>query len=431
MRSDCSRLYAFLRANMACSRLRPTHRAACLVLLAITSSVAHAQPTFRTLGVLPGGSYSRSAAISADGQTVVGRMFYSGSNYRAFHWNQADGMRDIGMNVRASPTAVSADGAQVALTVEPPQLRSHRWSMRDGLRSLGLPPGGSYTISGGISANGEVLVGQSASAAGVVRAYRWTAASGFHLLGVLPDMTSSGASGASGDGAVIVGVSCNSSGSVCRGFRWTAAGGMQDIGTRPSATTSSPTFVSTDGRTIVGWSGVNGSLPTYRAFRWTSKSGVQDLGTLPGDLASTAMSCTADGSAVVGWSGNPQLATDAFIWTPANGMVELRSYLAAAGLDMTNVPNLVEAVGISADGTAITGTGGVGSGSSAWIVTGLPPTTALCSCDWDYSRELTSQDFFDFLSDYFDGRADFNESGQTDDADVFDFMTCFMGGCGR
>ncbi len=52
-----------------------------------------------------------------------------------------------------------------------------------------------------------------------------------------------------------------------------------------------------------------------------------------------------------------------------------------------------------------------------------------CPCDWNGADGPTSQDFFDFMNDFFAGDADFNNSGATDSQDFFDFLTCFFAGC--
>lgn len=59
------------------------------------------------------------------------------------------------------------------------------------------------------------------------------------------------------------------------------------------------------------------------------------------------------------------------------------------------------------------------------VVTGGAP----CACDINASGELNSQDFFDFLVQFFSGSADFNHSGATDSQDFFDFLVCFFTGC--
>jgi len=52
-----------------------------------------------------------------------------------------------------------------------------------------------------------------------------------------------------------------------------------------------------------------------------------------------------------------------------------------------------------------------------------------CPCDWDASGKVTSQDFFNFIGDFFAGTADYNNSGETTSQDFFDFLVCFLGGC--
>jgi large repetitive protein len=52
-----------------------------------------------------------------------------------------------------------------------------------------------------------------------------------------------------------------------------------------------------------------------------------------------------------------------------------------------------------------------------------------CPCDWNGCDGMNSQDFFDFLVDFFAADADFNHSGATDSQDFFDFLVCFFGGC--
>ncbi|MGE3107162.1 MAG: beta strand repeat-containing protein [Phycisphaerales bacterium] len=52
-----------------------------------------------------------------------------------------------------------------------------------------------------------------------------------------------------------------------------------------------------------------------------------------------------------------------------------------------------------------------------------------CPTDWNARDGINSQDFFDFLSDFFGGTADFNFDGLQNSQDFFDFLTSFFGGC--
>jgi hypothetical protein len=56
-----------------------------------------------------------------------------------------------------------------------------------------------------------------------------------------------------------------------------------------------------------------------------------------------------------------------------------------------------------------------------------PPPNA-CPCDFNDSGDVNSQDFFDFLTAFFtEGEgADFNEDGTINSQDFFDFLTCFF-----
>ncbi len=56
--------------------------------------------------------------------------------------------------------------------------------------------------------------------------------------------------------------------------------------------------------------------------------------------------------------------------------------------------------------------------------------TCRCPCDWNRDLALNSQDFFDFITDFFANNANFNrDPSGTNSQDFFDFITCFFSGC--
>jgi probable HAF family extracellular repeat protein len=94
------------------------------------------------------------------------------------------------------------------------------------------------------------------------------------------------------------------------------------------------------------------------------------LGDLPdGTFSSIAYAVNADGSVVVG-QATTALGQEAFLWTQAGGMVNLRDFLIAAGATGLDGWRLSHASALSSDGLTIAGRGQNPDGfTEAWVVT--------------------------------------------------------------
>jgi RNA polymerase sigma factor (sigma-70 family) len=207
--------------------------------------------------------------------------------------------------------------------------------------------GGQFiSYASGVSGDGAVVVGLSASANGS-EAFRWTARAGMVPLGDLPGgIFSSGATGASADGTVIVGGSSSTFGS--KPFRWTQSSGMTQLVAAPGDFSNGVAYaVSGNGQFIVGECA--SARAEREAFRW-QPSATTNLGSFElRRFNSQAMGVSDDGSVVIGNSARTPASFEAFRWTQANGMIGLGDF--AGGVTNSN------AYGVSPDGRFVVGYG--------------------------------------------------------------------------
>lgn len=190
------------------------------------SHPAHAEAIFIALGDLPTGVFSSSArGVSADGSAVAGTGSTS-SGTEAFYWTQEGGLLGLGdlpssyfssfsFDVSADGSTVVGRGHSVSGT------EAFRWTSAGGMVGLGDLPGGPFASRAwAVSGDGSVVVGRSDVSANHYEAFIWDETNGMRKLdAVLTDLgldltgwTLEEALGISADGNVIVGQGWNPSG---------------------------------------------------------------------------------------------------------------------------------------------------------------------------------------------------------------------------
>lgn len=321
--------------------LQPTALASALTIFAAPAP-ALAQ-ALTDLGRLPGNVQSTAYAVGVAGDgTVVAGTSYGGENSRAFRWTSSGGMSDIGAlpgHDVAEAYGISADGGVIvgysaSLSNYAGTMHAFRWTEGGGMQDLGTL-GGATSMARGVSADGNVVVGR-ADTGSAAHAFRWTSAGGMTDLGTLAGtaFATSVAYAANQDGSVVVGVTDTTSEGVSHAFRWTG-GVMSDLGVLPGGLESVATGVSADGAIVVGDSFL--SSGAQHVFRWSAGGGMADLGTL-GGMSSYDAAISADGNVIVGTSfvsGNG--STRGFRWTEGGGMQSVNDWLAANGVATTTL----------------------------------------------------------------------------------------------
>jgi uncharacterized membrane protein len=346
------------------------------LLLVCHSTNGYAAAAFTPLGFI-GDITGLAVDVSGDGSVVVGR---SGS--QAFYWT-SEGSMVRATSFLDSPS-VSADGSVVVGRYMDQNFFSHayRWTIGGTFELLEDLPGGRFD-SGAFdaSADGSVVVGYGTpsfpdQAFPVV----WEDNAPPHRLS---DLGSGSALGVSADGTVIVG----RVGSPQRAFR-RVPGSITLLENLSGATGATAQRVSADGSVVVGVNFFRTVPPDAasfhsEAFRWTELDGTVSLGDLPGGrIFSTAYDVSANGSVIVG-SGETSFEngvgiSEAFYWTSATGMLNLRDVLISSGATGLDGWTLIEARGVSWDGVTVVGSGIDPTGATQAFVATIPePSTIM------------------------------------------------------
>lgn len=264
--------------------------------------------------------------LSGDGAILVGSS--SGAGTEAFRWSQATGMVGLGTfagGISSTAWDISDDGAVICGSSEIPAAtgvdRGFRWTLATGLVGLGTAdPGYPGTVARSISADGSAIVGlatPSDSNSLDRRPFRWTTVNGNALLPLPPGATAGAAFGISADGQVVVGEVVVAG--VKQGYRWSEATGPEAITNAPGLNLAFFTGTDADGSVAVG----TGNLPSGSgAIIWDANNGsrllqdvLDDMGVVvpAGWTLTRASAVSNDGHTIVGSAADAEGNSRAFV----------------------------------------------------------------------------------------------------------------------
>ena len=208
------------------------------------------------LGFLPQGSFTRAAAIAADGAVIVGNA--DGGNpvgLHAFRWTLDLGLTQLAglpNAVVCAANAVSADGSVVAGTCLAPMNEAFRWTPAIGAIGLGRFGTGSNSTSTASAVSGDGAIIGGAGHPALTGAVIWDASNVPTMIGGLPGDPDGAITALSRDGTVAAGISVDAAGNE-RAFRRTSTGEVVPLATTRTFTATIATAISADGRRITGW----------------------------------------------------------------------------------------------------------------------------------------------------------------------------------
>lgn len=323
---------------------------ACLFL---NFGVIEAQLTVMGLGNYNVGAVSDKGVVSM--HTSAGGIYM---------WKGNTGIVQIGSITNGYPaagkTVVSNDGNTIASSITNAStgfneisiynVISSTWTNKGGLVPTGWD--GSVSSTWGISPNGNAIVGLGWLTAANAHAVKWDETNGVVDLGSMVTGRSSRANAISSDGSVVVGWQDEPTGTRS-GAKW--IDGLESFITDNNGNNVGEAgAVSADGNTIIGSANPN-------PYVWKAATGVTYI-THPNasfSFKGGATGVSGDGTTVIGFYrafGAPPMSGEGFIWTEANGRINLNDYATSLGIN-TNGVTMGLPLAISQDGKKIAGTG--------------------------------------------------------------------------
>ena len=316
----------------------------------------------------PDPGHNRASGVSGNGQVVVGTSD-SSAGPQAFRWVTGSTPQALGFlpsyTQESDANATNADGTViVGESMAADSSRAFIWTPQQGLKPLGdLPESYTGSAATGVSADGSVVAGYASqpddTGQDVPVAFVWTAQRGFTFLGdfipiSVPGTTSS-AYGISANGDVVVGEASydidDTDQPIMQAFRWTRDSGLFPLGwlydTQPR---SAAYTASSDGGVIGGLSTGDGHTPVAEPMRWTPATSMVTVGR---GLVGRVLATSANGMMMAGGAADPGTA---FVWDTENGYRNLLGVLLESHLDdglQGHSPIKVNSM--SADGSIVVG----------------------------------------------------------------------------
>jgi uncharacterized membrane protein len=314
--------------------------------------------------------------VSWDGNVVVGTVVSSDQTpvVQAYRWTRSGGLVGLGFpnspggQPLSSAWAISGDGSTIAgyATFDGAFL-GYRWRAQSGFQKLA---GGTGSIPRAVNGDGNVIVGDINQKAAL-----WDAAGNATMLGALAAIPYDYGRGVTADGNLVVGQAQRDSGTR-HAYRWTSVTGMVSMDPPDQIPPTDAGAITPDGKVIVGY---NYALAGNIGYRWTQATGFVSLDPNGNPaILTNPTAVSADGSTIAGW-WYPAGEQTAFVWDAQDGIRSLDQVLTSKGVNVTGW-DFREVTGMSADGTVVVGIGTHNNNQVGFYASLVPEPTTFSVC---------------------------------------------------
>ena len=396
--------------------------------------------------------------VSADGSVIVGNTA-NDSLYQQARWTRDTGFVLLGratgpvFGTGAGAPQVSYDGTRISSTItggNDSYITAGIWTEGQGWQEIFPPllPGAvlldlSYGSSWALSGDGSTVAGlfwrdRLTFGGGSAHAFSWNETDGATDLGGSLTADSSRANGVNEDGSVVVGWERIDPG------QWQPAVWVNGVKTILSDTPvlCEARAVSDDGTVIVGYSyDANNDMRVAARWVWDGANWNEELlGILPntpiGSMGgrSFATAISGDGSVILGTnqyiSNGPFSTQTGFIWTKADGMVDVRDILTDNGISLPAGFQIDGLSGITQDGSKIIGYGSYPDNYPDYYSFILDLDTS-CLADVNGDGTVSPADFSAWVAAFNESavECDQNGDGSCSPADFSAWVANYNAGC--